>query len=88
MKIPSELRARLTALGERIKAKRLSLGWSRSALAAKIGLHLDAIGYQTGGMIRGIEMGRTFMTMSLAAVIGDASIGEEYEAIKKEIGGA
>lgn len=89
--IPKDVREKLVALGKRIRALRETGEASRWELANEVEMKLTgSYRRQTPGMIRGIEMGRTFMTVRevkvLAYVLGDASIGDEYERLKQESG--
>lgn len=92
--IPKDVREKLIALGERIKARRIRFGMSRTRLAEEVERKLAELHEhyqtQTHGMIRGVEIGRTFMTIkevkALALVLNDKAIGDEYEALKLESG--
>lgn len=92
--IPADVRDKLVALGKRIKSLRERFRHNRASLARAVEERLATTGgcyqTQTPDMIRGIEMGRTFMNVNevraLAWVLGDDSIGDEYERLKKESG--
>lgn len=92
--IPAEVREKLVALGKRIRSLREYFNHDRASLASVVGERLAATDKYyltpTPGMIRGIEMGRTFMSVrevrALAWVLGDDSIADEYERLKKESG--